>query len=410
MKHKVFQVLEHDTLKISDGLKKEHFDALVKYNDKFDSKFFTVQHNKIKFHQYVGVIQVRNITIEVLPKTGNDSNEDKNKWKNLLLTMLKTCRLIKVDSISKAQLKLKSFSLLDIYFDAFLTETEQLVREGLKKRYRSEEGNLKALKGKLLFNKQISKNLVHKERFYTDHKVYDPDNLFNQILLKALLVLNRLYDTGRFTSRIKRLLFDLENISEITVTANTFHHLTFTRNSERYKYAITLAKMIILKYSPGIEGGREDVLAIMFDMNALFEEYVFRLLRKSAQKISKDYSVTRQNTRSFWKTQTIRPDIVIKKDEKTVVVDTKWKVLKNNTPAAGDLRQIFVYNTYFEAKNGILLYPKTENSPDKPANSKYEKPENPDCKQQDHSCRLMFFDLFNENTNIEDFLKNSPLS
>ncbi len=63
--------------------KEEHFSALVKYNEQNESRFFTVGYNNIKFNQYVGVIAVGGITIEVLPKA--DGVEDEVKWQKALI-------------------------------------------------------------------------------------------------------------------------------------------------------------------------------------------------------------------------------------------------------------------------------------------------------------------------------------
>lgn len=41
-------------------------------------------------------------------------------------------------------------------------------------------------KGKLSFNKHITKNIVHKEKFFVQHRPYQKDHLLNQILLKAI--------------------------------------------------------------------------------------------------------------------------------------------------------------------------------------------------------------------------------
>lgn len=40
-----------------------------------------------------------------------------------------------------------------------------------------------------------------------------------------------------------------------------------------------------------------------------------------------------------------------------IVIDTKWKILRNFRPSDDDIRQMFAYNHYFNAAQSYLLYP-----------------------------------------------------
>ena len=63
--------------------------------------------------------------------------------------------------MSDARLRLRSASLLDIYFESFLAEVDDLVHHGLVRKYRQTCGNLSALKGRILFQQHFPRNLVH---------------------------------------------------------------------------------------------------------------------------------------------------------------------------------------------------------------------------------------------------------
>ena len=158
----ILQVFEHQTLKVDESsqFKMVHFNALENYGYKTKEKFFSVGNKRIKFNNYVGVIQVKNLTIEILPKADDQGEEkaSKDKWHNALIIMLKECKLIKLNTISNAKLKLKSASILDLYYDLFLSETEIVFKQGLRKNYRSIEENLNKVKGKILFTNHIRKN------------------------------------------------------------------------------------------------------------------------------------------------------------------------------------------------------------------------------------------------------------
>ena len=391
----IIQIFEHQTLKVGTDPRftQSHFNALEKYGYKTREKYYSVGNKRIKFSNFVGVIQVKSLTIEILPKADNEAKRDADKWHNALIAMLHECKLIKLDSISNAKLKLKSASILDLYFDVFLTEAERLVRQGLIKSYRKVFENLNKVKGKIKFTEHTRRNYLHKEKFFVEHKVYDVNNIFNQILLKALVILSKISNNPVYNIRIKRLLLDFEKVDEKNITSSSFESLGFNRNSERYKAAITLAKLIILKYSPDLKGGNENVLAIMFDMNILYENYVYRKLKALESAIPK-MKVCAQQRHPFWETRGIKPDIIIEFGSKKLVIDTKWKILRDRKPSDSDLKQIFVYNLHYDSYLGILLYPKTS------FESAEKKPYRKELYQCKH-CQVAFVDLFN-NSDVLD--------
>lgn len=358
---KPIRVFEHEYLDIgSKGFERQHWKALATYNAKNGSKYFTLYPEGIKFNQYVGVIQAGNLTIEILPKTDKDfSEENKKRWHKALLEMLRACHYIKIDHPEHASLNLQHNTILDAYLSLFLSELEQLMHEGLIKRYRKQEGNQTALKGQLLFAKQVSVNLVHKERFYVRHTVYDKDHLLHQVLFQALKLVRRVSNNAVIKGKAERLLLDFPRVMEIQVTAATFNHIQQDRKTSRYAQALLISKMLLLNYRPDITGGSNNVLALLFDMNKLWEEYVYRWL----VKINSAWEISRQHVVDFWAPEkqdakTLRPDLVIRNHEKgCLVIDTKWKIVEDDYPADADLQQLFAYAHYVECSNLILLYP-----------------------------------------------------
>ena len=104
---------------------------------------------------------------------------------------------------------------------------------------------------------------------------------------------------------------------------------------------------------------RNSQLALLFDMNSLWEEYVLVQLKKAARN-EEEFEVFGQRSKRFWQNISIRPDIVIKKGKETLIIDTKWKNIQNSKPSTQDLRQMYVYNDYWESVKAMLLYPSTE--------------------------------------------------
>lgn len=368
MKDKIKKVFEYSTICVDDTFREEHFKRLVHYNEKHGNKFFSVGNKKIYFKQYVGVIQIGDVIIEILPKADKSSFDDEssiNKWHDTLVDMLRECGFIKLENLTNANLKLKSASLIELYFETFLSEVQSLIHHGLVKQYRLEESNLYKLKGRLIFSRNISENLVHKERFHTAHQVYDRNNVLNKILNKALNVLVSVTNNQSLIKSARNLQLSFEEVGNSNINENTFKNLKLNRITEAYRPAIQLARLIILNFSPDLKGGRENILAILFDMNKLFEKFIYMRLKKEESNFNEyKLNVKGQTSREFWQGRSIRPDIIldyiIDDEQERLIIDTKWKVLAGDGPHDSDLRQMFVYNVHFKSYCGILLYPEGE--------------------------------------------------
>lgn len=402
------QVFEYQSLHIGEGgMTTRVFDQLVKYNEVHGCKYFDVGHRKIRFKNYVGVIQVGRVVIEILPKADAARTPDKAKWQRALIEMLRRSGTLKLDSLTKATLSLKNASLLDLYIESFLKQARLLSREGLIRRYRRNQDNLSYFKGKLLLSRHIDENLLHKERFFTEHTVYDQDNIFNRMLKAALSILVR---TGNpvHAAEANALLLSFENVSAQTFRDESFIRLAYDRNTERYRDAIQLARLIILDYLPDVRYGEDNLLAILFDMNALFERFVLAEMRRAQRHFPKHaVNITGQKSSRFWGNKTLRPDILVEyeMDGATtgVILDTKWKALDVPSPADDDLKQMYCYNMQFGTHRAVLVYPRVFCS--KATSATFAKGKV--SENFAHGCGLEFVDLFDDQGHLRSDLGES---
>lgn len=362
-------VFEHQVLRLNhemDGVKfdAEKLKAMQTYFGEKGVPYFSLIHNGIQFTEYVGVIQVGNLVIEVLPKADKQETNTA-KWQHILFGMLRSVGLFNIHAPSSSSLQLKSNSILDLYFELFIREIEYLLHNGLVKQYRKKEGNVTALKGNLQFGKHIQQNLTHQERFFVRHTTYDVNHKFHFILYKTICLLKQINTNVNLHSRIGSLLLHFPEMPDIKVSDATFDKLVFTRKNQSYRKAIEIARLLLLNYHPDVMKGRNHVLALMFDMNNLWEQFVYVSLRK----FGKDYqSVVSQSHKYFWKPDNgnrcgMRADIVMRtSDGRSIVLDTKWKNLNGYNPGPDDLRQMYVYHKYYYAEQVALVYPGTDTS------------------------------------------------
>ncbi len=359
-------IFEHQTLKVGDhGFTKRHCQALERFlgnNDEKTFPYYTLIHNGVKFRQFVGVLCVNNLTIEVIPKTDKDNNS-KDYWRNKLIFMLSRVYKLDVKSPSEANQKTRTNSpILDVFIKRFLDEVDGLVNRGLVKCYHKVEGNQKALRGKLLVEKQLHQNYIHQERFYVRHTTYDYEHIMNRIIRQALSVVAKATQNASLRGRAASTLFNYPELKGLFITSSLFENLQFDRKTEDYRMAIKLSKLLLLHHVPNNVGQGENILALMFDMNKLWEEFVYHTLRR---KLS-EYEVSSQVVKRYWQLsnfkvfKTIRPDIIIKRNGNVAaIIDTKWKC-PDKTPSDGDLHQMFVYSQMFRADQVpkvALVYP-----------------------------------------------------
>jgi 5-methylcytosine-specific restriction enzyme subunit McrC len=402
-------VFEHGWLVVGQSyngvlFEEKHLKLLAQYltlNPK--ACFYTLYYNRVRFTQYVGIIRVGELTIEVLPKTDKHQN-DQVLWQNVLLQMLAISLQVESKVTTAANISIKKRTVLEAYLQMFLDQVDKLLHEGLVKKYRQNNSNQTALKGKLKIHQHITKNLVHAERFYVQHQVYDRDNIYNAILqetLKSILALNVSYSASQHCST---LLLHFPKCTSLAISEKLFQRISYDRKTERYRTAIELARIILLNYHPDIKGGSNNILAIMFDMNLLWENYVYYILKRSLPSLGYEVSVQPQQKMLYWQhadnwNLRLKPDLVLKKgsgdNEEVVIIDSKWKFQSDTS--IEDIRQMDAYGNYFKASKTFLLYPDKIEGGDKVI-SKQGSFYRPGTKElSSKSCGLLFVDLLKDN-------------
>lgn len=384
------RVFEHQTLRIgTSGFEQRHFDYLSKITP---VKYFHLVHKGVRFSQYVGAIQVGDLTIEILPKI--DQNiENQTLCRDVLLDMLRYCKLLKVESLGNARLGLKRNSILELYYELFLKSVEQILHYGIYHDYEIKTKNRKSLKGRLYFEQQIRKNWIHKERFFTSHPVFSKNNLFNQVVSYALQLLEKVELSIDLKFRLNAIKAIFPHF-DFPKSLPKLEQIRYNRQNLHYRPAMEIAQLLLLNHRPNLRAGKQQLIALLFDMNLLFEEYIFRQLCALRNKKIK---VSRQQQKEFWNKRYIRPDILLKHQDSTYIIDTKWKKLSSAKPSMVDLQQAFAYGQYFQAENSILLYPQVNDLAYLPP-KRFQLPNN----EQQHYCSIYFVNLLKEgNLNLE---------
>jgi len=357
--NKQFTVYEHEKLHLGEGgLTKKQLEQLQVFHERGGNRYFSLGHKYVKFCEQVGVLQLADFSIEILPKA--DKSADQDHWRKMLIDILRVVDSLPIQAPSSSQLKLKPNAILSLYFDLYIKELQYLLYRGLIKRYKKVERNQTALKGKLIFAKHIQKNVCQQQRFYIRHSQYNKEHLIHQILYKALILLSKINRNANLKSKIGSLLLDFPPMPDLFISEASFQKISFHRNNEHYRRALAIARLLLLHYHPDLQRGQQDVLALMFDMNALWERFIFKSLEK---QLGPNDRIWAEPRKKFWqfsdqnKSVYMKPDIILQLNNKKYVLDCKWKRLEQFKPSPHDLRQLYVYLDYYEGQKAALIHP-----------------------------------------------------
>ena len=364
---KEFEYLQYRDNTKDNFIKKETFDSLEKFvleNEK------TAQYLKIttkngfgkvlQAQNYVGVIQTKDgTTIEILPKIKNATTE---KSKDILIKMLKTLKNSPFKNLSVANLKSSKIPLFEIFISMFLEELTVLVRNGIKSDYISKEENLKFLKGKLKISEQIKYNTIHKERFFVQYEEFISNRVENRLIKTTLQFLYNKSKLNKNQQRIREFLFVFDEI-EISHNIKTdFSKIKLNRQMKDYEQVLLWCKTFLFENSFSPYKGNDIAFALLFDMNLLFESFVYSYLKKSSnfqdiKSQDRTHHLAYENGIGRFR---LKPDIVINGGK--IIADTKWKILSEDKAYNGvlqdDMYQLYAYGTKYEnCQKMYLIYP-----------------------------------------------------
>ena len=367
---KPFEVKEFDTIICNEDYKdyekykylnQKEFDNLVAFIHEFtgdaDSAdaldFMKIGYRRnvgeiITIKNYVGLIQLKNgFQIRVFLK---------------MLCSMKDfpCKVFNESSLNVAQM-----NLYELFINMYLQEVRQLVKRGIKLNYVEQEDNLRYYKGKLLVSENVRLNLAHKERFYVSYEEFHPNRAENRLVKATLAKLQRLTTSAENSKEIRQLLTAFEMVDASVNYTKDFSQVVINRNTKEYEVLMQWSKVFLMNKSFTTFSGSTISRALLFPMESIYESYVAQQMKKVMSPEGWTVSCQDMGHYLFMEPRrqfAIRPDIVIKKGERIVILDTKWKSLVNNEKnnygiSQQDMYQMYAYSKKYGTSKIWLLYP-----------------------------------------------------
>ena len=319
----------------------------------------------ITARNYVGLITMTDGTvIEILPKiAGADISEGDTK--RIFLEMLKTLKDVNFKDFNVSNLHTDKLSLFEIFIKMFLDEVSVLTKQGLKSAYNPVEANERFYKGKLLASQNIKYNMMNYERFFVRYDDFSFNRPENRLIKSTLRFLLKQTADSRNLHNTARLLTFFESVDYSESYESDFSKCISDRSMSHYDKALSWCRVFLKGNSFTAFAGSEVALALLFPMEKIFESFVAAKFRKhlgsgiSLRMQDARYSLFDSPTRAF----ALRPDLVLESGERTVILDTKWKLLsdnaRNNGISQSDMYQMYAYSKKYNADGIVLLYPQS---------------------------------------------------
>lgn len=342
-------------------------------NDKIESqRFLQFIHktNSLKSNKYVGVIHYAGKKINLLPKIFYNqekeySENEVNQIQNHILWWLSYCRKIKFPNYQASLSSAKS-DFFEILIHLFSKYSRELLNSSIYQQYEEVNRELSFIKGRLNTNEYIHQNLStgkwHKLNCTYDAFVFD--NEFNRIIKYVTTLLFNVSTNQDNKKNLREILFILDEVTDERATAEQCSKISFNPMFGEFETVrdycqLFLTNCISFDYKNDLK-----LFAFLLPMEYVFEDFIFGFIDKELETVM----AKSQRSDTYLdeeKTFNLKPDLWLKTDHKSLIADTKYKIVYSDDkdPKKGisqnDLYQMLAYAVRFELDEIILFYPNT---------------------------------------------------
>ncbi|MCY0146835.1 McrC family protein [Hoeflea sp. G2-23] len=330
--------------------------------------------HELRARGVVGVIAAQGCSLEILPKIDVVQEEGAERQnaaiRKRLVHMLAVALDLKIEMGRITDLDWQRETLLEILIRIFCDKLTEAVRRGMPRRYLGHEDDLSALRGTLDVPRQFTRHAANPGRLACRFDELSQDIALNRIMKAAVLHLSKMSRSPANQQRLRELAFVYADISDVPVPALKWGEVIIDRTNRAWQDLFGMAQLFLRNRYQTTSSGSGQGTALLFEMNALFEEYVGRLVTRALA--GTEFRVTLQGGRLFCLTSLeddravfqTKPDILIwRAGQVAHVIDTKWKRISSRIDdpklgvSQGDVYQMMAYAHLYKAPKLTLLYP-----------------------------------------------------
>lgn len=223
--------------------------------------------------------------------------------------------------------------------------------------------------------------------------------------------LQKLTSSAEKAKEIRQLLTAFEMVEASTNYEKDFTKVVIDRNTKGYEMLMHWSKMFLTNKSFSTFSGTTTSRALLFPMESVYESYVAQQMKCVMGPDGWNVSCQDKGHYLFTKPRqqfALCPDIVLERDDRRVIMDTKWKSLFDNERAnygisQSDMYQMYAYSKKYDTKEIWLLYPVNDEM--RGHETIAFESVNPATDEMEMIVKLFFVDVANIEDSLND-LKN----
>jgi 5-methylcytosine-specific restriction endonuclease McrBC regulatory subunit McrC len=241
--------------------------------------------------QYVGVIEVNDVVIEIYPKLDSALIAASNREPlspsvrvdtvmHNLLWMLEVANHRDLVETTTAHLEEAPLSFVDLF--AYLLGKNLLpeLERGVAHTYVRFDDDIKTVRGRIGLVEQVTRNWNRFDRVFCAWDEFTPNTAINRLFKCACRFLAErvnYMEAARLLIDCQALLSEVEDVSPVTALRD-IENLRFDRSVDRFRTAFDLARRLLAGIGHSMGLGSTNTFVFLLDMNQVFERYVHAVL------------------------------------------------------------------------------------------------------------------------------------
>jgi 5-methylcytosine-specific restriction enzyme subunit McrC len=378
-------------------LSAQQFERLQRWDEQTAAErggelLFEWRSKEARAREYVGVVQWRDVVIEILPKVAaRDEAGISNYARSNLGMMLAYANELEPEERGLVAQDHADAPLSEVFIKLFAARLRGELFRGRAQGYREVEENMGSLRGRLVFGRHVQVNAARQDRFYIRREEWSADTALNRALKAACALLVRVAAQRRTRELLGECLMWLEDVEQVAASAVRWEMVRVDRQSARFGPLLKLARLLVEGQQMTGTAGADESFSLLYPMERLYEQFVAGFIRREVLPcLNREargesdplftlrtqgsglsaYLFTEERADApSKKTGRLKPDLMIEgPGGLRVVLDTKWKHLtqtksrstaKNARDGIGmaDLCQMVIYGHVLGSASVLLVYP-----------------------------------------------------